>query len=198
MSKVKIVFDISVPPASWRLSLDAWNDTSDVIRGEIVRHEREHAEMIPINRDRLAGRGKRCKGGWHELHICERDGDEERAAELRERLAPEEARRLENEELFEGEFGQMAKAAGTTLPAVLQRYSQMEGLLRTDPEAGLNALFTHLGLSPREWAKSYLEKCRAIDARIQGLIFEKVQDPAGLRAHMLREGIEFLNEPEVA
>src|ERR1700692_1605020 len=88
-----------IPPApeGFNVSREAWAKTHPALRSEIIRMHVELGERIPITKDRAAGRKSRRPGGFWELHCCERDGHLERAAELRELLAPEIERLAEYE-----------------------------------------------------------------------------------------------------
>lgn len=158
------VIDLIEPaPEGLNISREDWARTPNGIRDETLRMVRELSEGIAIDKDRMAGRnvrvpgkpdpGKRVKGGFWELHCCERDGTPEslaRASELREILAPEIALHALNEEL--APFHEMAKANNTTLAVVMRRYLAMEDLLRRDPDAGIISILTNLGIDPIDYA----------------------------------------------
>lgn len=53
-------------------------------------------------------------------------------------------------------FADMAKQSGTTLDAALERYTNLENILRQDPIRGLNAVCENMGLSLRDVAAHIL------------------------------------------
>jgi hypothetical protein len=56
------------------------------------------------------------------------------------------------------DFHDRAAKAGATLKDVLSRYIGLEDLLRTDPDAGLAAVFRNSGISPQDWAAKQIGK----------------------------------------
>jgi len=151
------VVDLIEPaPEGLNISREDWARTPPEIRSETIRMYRELSERIPIEKDRRSGRthrGKRVKGGFWELHCCERDATPEslaRAAELREILAPEIARIAEIESLEP--FHEMAKANGKTLADVLRQYMAVEQRLRMDPHGEMTQIIANLGIDPTDYA----------------------------------------------
>jgi hypothetical protein len=71
---------------------------------------------------------------------------------------------------------EMAKAAGTTLPAALSRYIAMENLLRSEPERGIEAVIRNLGLDPADVATLILADCRGYPAQLVAQIAQAVRD----------------------
>jgi hypothetical protein len=55
-------------------------------------------------------------------------------------------------------FHEMAKANGTTLGAVLAKYIEMENLLRTDFDKGVETLCANLGTTPKHVARRFLQR----------------------------------------
>ncbi|WP_409188840.1 hypothetical protein [Bradyrhizobium sp. RDM4] len=156
-----VVDMIEPAPEGFNVSREVWASTPECVRSEIIRAHRELSECIPIDKDRRAGRahrGKRVKGGWYELHCCERDATPEslaRAAELREILAPEIALQALNDDL--AEYHAMAEAGGTTVAKALRQYVAVEQRLREDPEAEIIAIMKNLAVDPIEWARRQLQ-----------------------------------------
>ena len=65
------------------------------------------------------------------------------------------------------DFHDRAANCGTTLKEALSKYVSLEHMLRTDPDAGLGAVFHNIGISPREWAAKLLgqeEDCTTEEA----------------------------------
>lgn len=56
------------------------------------------------------------------------------------------------------EFHEMAKASGKELHGVVREYVNMENLLRSNPEAGLERILDRIGLTPRQYAEHILNK----------------------------------------
>lgn len=137
---------IEPAPDRFNLSREEWAKTPAVIREEILRMHREMNEGLAILKDRRCGRRKRVRGGFWELHCCERDGNLARAEELRAALAPDEERIAANDALEE--FHKMAKRNGKTLVEVLIEYVKLENLLRTDLRDGFFALCERIGFDP--------------------------------------------------
>lgn len=146
---------IEPAPIGMNISREAWAKTPEVLRAEIIRAHRELNERIPIMKDRAAGRKSRRPGGFWELHCCERDGHPERAAELRELLAPEIARLRETEEIFEI-YGPRAAAAGLSVPDYIRRFVRLEDALRSDPIEGMFQVCELIGEDPYDLAARYL------------------------------------------
>jgi hypothetical protein len=67
------------------------------------------------------------------------------------------------------EFHDRAAKGGTNLKEVLTRYVDMEDLLRIDPDAGLEALFENIGISPREWAMKLLGQVPDADSTAEAV-----------------------------
>jgi hypothetical protein len=58
------------------------------------------------------------------------------------------------------DFHARAAKGGITLQEALSAYVNLEDLLRTDPDKGLEAIFQNVGISPCEWATKLLAKRR--------------------------------------
>lgn len=56
------------------------------------------------------------------------------------------------------EFHEMAKASGKELNGVVREYVNMENLLRSNPEAGLEKILDRIGLTPRQYAEHILNR----------------------------------------
>ena len=55
-------------------------------------------------------------------------------------------------------FHERAAEGGTTVKEALSTYVNIEDLLRTDPDKGLEELFKNIGISPRDWAAKILNQ----------------------------------------
>ncbi len=56
------------------------------------------------------------------------------------------------------EFHEEAKQAGKELHSVVREYRNMEKLLHSNPEAGIEAVLSRIGLTPRQYAEHVLNK----------------------------------------
>jgi hypothetical protein len=170
---LNVVEMIEPAPAGFNVSREAWARTPAVVRDDILRAVEELSECIPIQRDIAAGRvrrhgresgpngGKRVLGGHWELYACESDptpANLARASQLREALASEIAHwvAVEQRDMDLSEFHALAKAGGTTLREVLEKYVAVEQRLRLDPAAELARIAETLGFDIDEWARGVL------------------------------------------
>lgn len=145
---------IEPAPEGFNVSREEWSRTPEVLRAEIIRMHTELAEGVEITKDRAAGRRSRRPGGFWEMHCCERDGQLERAAELRELLAPEIALRAGMADL--DEYHAMAISHGKTLAQVIGEYVAVERRLANDPVAEIERIAATMGFDLEGWALKQL------------------------------------------
>jgi hypothetical protein len=159
MTKGTNVTELYPMPAGLNISPEAWGATPALVRTEICRTCRELGEGIAIAKDRRAGRGKRTPGqpdpgkrlvpnGFYELYLVEGGATPwalRRAVELRERLASEAARMMENDEMVAA-FEPEVKRTGMTLPAYLRSRVAVEHQLSADPIKGFETICEMIGV----------------------------------------------------
>jgi hypothetical protein len=89
------------------------------------------------------------------------------------------------------DFHARAAKGGVTLQEALSAYVNMEDLLRTDPDKGLEAVFQNIGISPCEWAARLLGQTPDVDATTQEVLEFAAVHP---RFEELSEDIVFFIE----
>lgn len=155
-------------PLVGRISPEAWATTPVSIKSEIIRAWQELAAGIAIAKDKRCGRPKSHRSSpllspsFYELHLLDTDIWKfptntvkiERAEALRAALAPDVERMQQNDDLLP--YHEMAVKSGTTLARALQRYINMEQLLKEDLGAGIVVILEQLGIDPIKFLTDYL------------------------------------------
>jgi hypothetical protein len=170
------VIDMYPQPSATNISREDWIATTPVVRDEIIRAWQEMEQGIAVAKDKRCGREKSHKrpsagsDSFYALHVLDmliwrRPDDEalqEKAAALRERLAPDVARMQANDSLEE--YHALAKAGGKELADVLRQYIALEQLIRQDPIKGLQMLAKRYGLDFADVLRKALESDDAGEA----------------------------------
>lgn len=73
------------------------------------------------------------------------------------------------------EFHEEAKQAGKELHSVVREYRNMEKLLHSNPEAGLEAVLQRVGLTPRQYAEHILNKTPDQQASQQDAVIRELR-----------------------
>jgi hypothetical protein len=157
MKKGNNVVDMYPQPSATNISREDWIATTPVVRDEIIRAWQEMEQGIAVGKDKRCGREKSHRheaagDSFYGLHVLDmliwrRPDDEalqEKAAALRERLAPDVARMQANDSLEE--YHALAEAGGKKLADVLAQYIAIENMVRQDPIKGLQKLAKRYGL----------------------------------------------------
>jgi hypothetical protein len=97
-----------------------------------------------------------AKKDWATAPESVRRESERAIKELTEGFQKYKAGHEQNEGLRE--FHEMAKASGKELNGVVREYVNMESLLRSNPEAGLEKILERVGLTPRQYAEHILNR----------------------------------------
>lgn len=97
-----------------------------------------------------------AKKDWAAAPESVRRESERAIKELTEGFQKYKAGHEQNEGLRE--FHEMAKASNKELSGVVREYVNMESLLRSNPEAGLEKILERVGLTPRQYAEHILNR----------------------------------------
>jgi hypothetical protein len=97
-----------------------------------------------------------AKKEWAAAPESVRRESERAIKELTEGFQKYKAGHEQNEGLRE--FHEMAKASNKELSGVVREYVNMESLLRSNPEAGLEKILERVGLTPRQYAEHILNR----------------------------------------
>jgi hypothetical protein len=151
------VVDLHPMPPILALDRKTWIATPEVVRNDIVRCWREQLQGIAVQKDKCCGRKRSHRAmpgadSFFELHKLDmalwlrpdNEDLQEKAAAMRERLAPDFARLQILDDLEP--FHALAAERGKTLAAVLGEYTEVERRLRVDPVRELERMANSLGV----------------------------------------------------